>query len=248
MHVGKEWMGAQMWSDDLIIATAHENWDDARDHMHHLVKVTTAWAAENGVTFCDDKSKVLIIGEPFAANTFRSSTDRPDISWTQWAIGKEVKSLKYLGVTINNKLTWSEHVQDIITLSKPKHRQVQPLAANPHVELDVVTRAREQKVPPCLLKGMAALQVPNASAWEDLDAANGGGAREVLNLQRFANGALACHELGWRPVKAGVLIQKGAYLWRLMHEAPDRTRWLYAEMRSALPLRGKAANRAATTL
>jgi hypothetical protein len=24
----------------------------------------------------------------------------------------------------------------------------------------------------------------------------------VLNLQRFANGALACHELGWRPAKA----------------------------------------------
>jgi hypothetical protein len=33
---------------------------------------------------------------------------------------------------------------------------VQPLAANTHVELDVVTRAWEQKVPPCLLKGMAA--------------------------------------------------------------------------------------------
>ena len=37
-----------------------------------------------------------------------------------------------------------------------------------------------------------------------------------------------------------------AYLWRLMHEAPDRMRRLYAEMRSAPPLRGKAANRAAT--
>jgi hypothetical protein len=49
-----------------------------------------------------------------------------------------------------------------------------------------------------------------------------------------------------------VRIQKGARLWRLMshiltHEAPDaRTRRLYAGMRSAPPLRGKAANRAAT--
>jgi hypothetical protein len=59
------------------------------------------------------------------------------------------ESLKYLGFTTNNKLTWSEHVQDIITLNKPKHRQVQPLAANPHVELDVVTRAWEQKVKKC---------------------------------------------------------------------------------------------------
>jgi hypothetical protein len=68
----------------------------------------------------------------------------------------------------------------------------------------------------------------------------------VLNLQRFANGALACHELGWRPAEARVLLQKGAYLWRLMHEAPDRTRRLYEEMHNAPPLKGKAANRAAT--
>jgi hypothetical protein len=53
---------------------------------------------------------------------------------------------------------------------------------------------------------MAALQVPNASAWKNLDAAIGGGPREVINLQRFANGALACHELGWWPAKARVLI------------------------------------------
>jgi hypothetical protein len=31
--------------------------------MHHLMKVTKAWADKNGVTFCDDKSKVLVIGE-----------------------------------------------------------------------------------------------------------------------------------------------------------------------------------------
>jgi hypothetical protein len=45
-----------MWADDLIIAAAHENWDDARDHMHHLIEATKAWVAENGVTFCDEKS------------------------------------------------------------------------------------------------------------------------------------------------------------------------------------------------
>jgi hypothetical protein len=125
---------------------------------------------------------------------------------------------------------------------------VQPLAANTHVELDVVNRAWEQKVPPCLLKGMAALYIQNASAWESLDRAIciGGEAREALNLQRLANGALACHELGWRPAEARVLLQKGAYLWRLMHEAPARTRRLYEEMHNDPPLKGKAVNRAAT--
>ena len=67
------------------------------DHMHHLMKVTKAWADKNGVTFCEDKSKVLMIGELFAANTCRSRTDRPGISWARWGIGKGAKSLERLG-------------------------------------------------------------------------------------------------------------------------------------------------------
>jgi hypothetical protein len=54
-------MGAQMWADDLIIAAAHDKWNDARDHMHHLMEVTKARADKNGVTFCDDKSKAKVL-------------------------------------------------------------------------------------------------------------------------------------------------------------------------------------------
>jgi hypothetical protein len=56
--------------DDLVIATAHGGLDEARDHMHHLMKATRAWAAENGVKLCDGKSKALVIGEHLAASTF----------------------------------------------------------------------------------------------------------------------------------------------------------------------------------
>jgi hypothetical protein len=79
--------------------------------MHHLMEVTKAWADKNGVTFCDDKSKVLVIGELFAANTCRSRTDRPGISWTRWKIGKEVsKEPEVPGGYDQNKLTWCDHV------------------------------------------------------------------------------------------------------------------------------------------
>jgi hypothetical protein len=59
-------------------------------------------------------------GELFAANTCRSRTDRPGISWTRWKIDKEVRSPKYLGAVaiINNKLSWCDHVHDAIALSK----------------------------------------------------------------------------------------------------------------------------------
>jgi hypothetical protein len=81
------------------------------------------------------------------------------VSKTKWPIGTEEKSSKYLGVTIGKRLEWKAHVVDIVSLSKPKHRQVQPLAASPYLcgprDPAVVERAWEQKLPPCLLKGLA---------------------------------------------------------------------------------------------
>ena len=93
-------------------------------------------------------------------------------------------------------------MHDTTALSRPKHRQAQPLAANSHVELDLVTRAWEQKVPPCLLKAWrhCIYRVHRRGRGALIEPQEEGGVREVLNLQRFPNaGALACHELGWRP-------------------------------------------------
>ena len=66
-------------------------------------------------------------------------------------------------------------------------------------------------------------------------------------MHKFANGDLACSELGWRPARARVQIQQFAYMWRLMHEAPARTRALHRELAAAPPLTaGYAVDRACT--
>jgi hypothetical protein len=106
------------------------------------------------VRFCSDKPKVLVIGKQFSGGF--EQTERPGVSKTKWPIGTEEKSSKYLGITIGKRLEWKAHVDDIVPLSKPKHRQVQPLAASPYVDPAVVERVWEQKVPPCLLKGRLA--------------------------------------------------------------------------------------------
>jgi hypothetical protein len=46
MQVGEVWMGAQIWADDLVVATSHADWETAKEDTH-------------GVHFCNDKSKVL---------------------------------------------------------------------------------------------------------------------------------------------------------------------------------------------
>jgi hypothetical protein len=68
---------------------------------------------------------------------------------------------------------------------------------------------------------------------------------QVLGMHKLANRDLACSKLGWRPAQARVQIQQFAYMWRLMHEAPARTRALHRELAAAPPLTaGYAVGRA----
>ena len=92
MQVGEVWMGAQMWADDLIVATSHADWETAKEYMKVLMRSTKEWADSHGVRFCDDKSKVLVIGKQFSGAC--EQTERPGVSKTKWPIGTEEKSFK----------------------------------------------------------------------------------------------------------------------------------------------------------
>jgi hypothetical protein len=76
--------------------------------MKVLMRSTKEWADTHGVRFCDDKSKVLVIGKQFSGAC--EQTGQPGVSKTKWSIGTEEKSCKYLGVTIGKRLEWKTQV------------------------------------------------------------------------------------------------------------------------------------------
>jgi hypothetical protein len=121
MQVGEFWMGVQMWAGDLIAATSHTDWETAKEYMKVLMRGTKEWADTHGVRFCDDKSKVLVIGKQFSGAC--EQTGRPGMSKTKWPTLERRKRAptKYLGVTTGKRLEWKAHVVDIVSLSKPKH-------------------------------------------------------------------------------------------------------------------------------
>jgi hypothetical protein len=43
-------MGAQMWADDLIVATSHADWETAKEYMEVLMRSTKEWADTHGQT------------------------------------------------------------------------------------------------------------------------------------------------------------------------------------------------------
>jgi hypothetical protein len=99
-------------------------------------------------------------------------------------------------------LKWTAHISDTISLSKPKHRQIQPLAANKGVDLNAVERAWEPKAPPVLLKGLAALVINQTAIWGALDDAIGEGARSKCSASKISQTAT------WPAVSYGQGTQK----------------------------------------
>jgi hypothetical protein len=84
--------------------------------------------------------------------------------------------------------------------------------------------------------------------WNALDTAVGEGARQVLDMHKFTNaGDMACSELDWQPARARVQLRQFSYMWRLLHEAPTRTRKLHRALAAApRPDAGYSVDRACT--
>jgi hypothetical protein len=162
MHVGDIWAGAQTWADDIVIVAADDDPGEARKQMAALMEVATAWAKDNGVTFSTDetegpgkgKSKVVTFG----ANTPARH---------KWTLGTNARSFKYLGTTINDKLTWNEHVLDRIDAGGQKLWAVRRLAKNNGIAVEVCEDRWRSTVPPTVLHGMASTNM--AHSWGALE-------------------------------------------------------------------------------
>jgi hypothetical protein len=88
MHVGDAWMGSQMWVNNITVASAHKNWEKAKDHMKDMQRATAGWANENGVTCCPDKPHVVVMAIGKINEGCKPRVDRPGISWTKWSLGE----------------------------------------------------------------------------------------------------------------------------------------------------------------
>jgi hypothetical protein len=72
--------------------------------------------------------------------------------------------------------------------------------------------------------------VTGKTIWDKLDLNITDGARRYLGLGKMVNGDMACDMLEWLPAEARVHIQQSTYMWRLLHEAPERMRKMHREL------------------
>jgi hypothetical protein len=102
-----EWTGAQLWAANLLLVTSHENAETTKEQMKHLLNVHIADADEKQCSYSACKTKVLVIDG--TAATFDSDKKFVHCT-TDWPLGTEVPSFKFLGTLLDKQLKWDEHI------------------------------------------------------------------------------------------------------------------------------------------
>jgi len=95
---------ATAFSDDLLIAVRAENVQEADNFTNIEINIITNWAKGNKINFNEQKSKAMI-----AARRKRREITEVNIYLKSKPI-QQVKNIRYLGITINNKLSFREHI------------------------------------------------------------------------------------------------------------------------------------------
>ena len=111
-------------ADDLVIWTAAETNDTAQTRMQDAISKVEQWAKDWGVTINESKTASMLFSLSTKPEQFRLKVNGHDIP-----ASSTVKStVKYLGVTFDQRLTWSKHILDISSRATLRMRILKTLA------------------------------------------------------------------------------------------------------------------------
>ena len=108
------------FADDLVIITRGKNTREIENITNIEMSKISSWAKDNKIHFNEQKSKVMLLSR-------RKRRERKDLEiYLNYKLLKQVNLLKYLGIILDSKMTFREHINDmtekctklIFTLSK----------------------------------------------------------------------------------------------------------------------------------
>lgn len=111
------------YADDTAIVVHGDTWDDARSHAESAMRVVMAWLVKNLLTLNLEKTKLitfapLLSSQPGTTFTLQAHRClRVDATCGCPVISRE-DSMKYLGVVVDSRLSWREHIQSLNTRTR----------------------------------------------------------------------------------------------------------------------------------
>ena len=95
------------FADDLIILTKGESLAEAENYANQDIKKIEKWAEKYKIEFNSEKSKALLVTRR------RIEKNRPLRIYMNYEILEQVKTLKYLGIILDNKFTFDQQVENV---------------------------------------------------------------------------------------------------------------------------------------
>ena len=99
-----------LYADDTVLFISDKSLHNIKSYMNLDLEKLNNWLKLNHLTLSISKSKFMIIGSSHRLNKIDSisfKVDNMDLD--------EVCSFKYLGIVINNRLTWEDHVDQMFS-------------------------------------------------------------------------------------------------------------------------------------
>ena len=207
LHVGREWAGAQLWADDLVLMTAHEDAAVAKDQMRKLMHVLLADASEKHYSYSEAKTKVLVMdGTPSALDRKGAHVPSLPLAEWQWPLGVEVASFKFLGTVLHRQLRWDEHLAYRESQAQDAMYHVRQLASHKALHPKYATREWERTCGQSIFYGAEALGLHTAKSWDCLNKHVARGAALALGLHHTVTGGVARAEAGAHGMASGTQI------------------------------------------
>jgi len=92
------------FADDLVILTKGDTTAEAENYMNLELQKISNWAQNNKLKFNENKSKTMLLSR-------RRRKERKEVElYVNNRIIEQVNTIKYLGIILDNKLTFREHV------------------------------------------------------------------------------------------------------------------------------------------
>ena len=183
-----------LYADDTVIHCSSTCAQDLQDKLNSDLQSLCQWFNSNLLTLNVSKCKFVVYGSPRKLNKFQG------LSLT--ANGNALErneSFKYLGVTINQHMTWSDHIS---ILSKKVNQRLGLICRVKHLlPLQARITLYNSLILPLLDYGDIVWgDKNNITIMDHLQVLQNNAARCLLDLPRSSSGSQAISHLNWKPL------------------------------------------------
>ena len=189
-------MRITLYADDLAVWAQHllSNRHNAMPTFQNYLNEIQSYMQENGFQLAADKTVFMVFGR-----------GRPDRSRYWINIGGHTidpsKQVKFLGVTIDQNITWQTHFNKLITKARRSLNVVKILSYQSWASPKSVLHVARALVRSRLMYGHQVTFTATDSQWAQLQATDAMAIKAALNIPWSANTCLVYQEAGWLPIR-----------------------------------------------